>query len=219
MPTISTPLVGVFWLKKMKKFNKTVDVITYALNYISGKTLDLGAGEGKYKSIITKKSEEYIAADIIYNKNIDVVCDAADLPFENEEFDTIICTQMLEHVKNPQLVVQQIYRVLKKKGVCVLTAPFLIPSHSDPDDYFRYTINGLKFLFENQGFKIIEINSYGQTFTVFAEWFKFMFSNPYKKHSIFKRRLTERVQKFFFFLDRFSKSKIIYSNIYLIAKK
>ncbi len=123
----------------MKKFQQTREVILYTQKYIQGKTLDLGAGSCKYREIISKKAEGYITFDMVPGKNIDVVGDALNLPFQAETFDTIISTQALEHVEKPWIMIKEIRRVLKSNSICILTAPFLIPYHADPHDYFRYT--------------------------------------------------------------------------------
>lgn len=209
----------MFNKKKNKKFQNTREVITYVAKYISGRVLDLGAGKGKYKSIIAPKAEKYTAMDIKPGENVDVVGDIMDLPFANESFDTIICTQVLEHIDKPWQAVKEIKAALSKNGICILTAPFLIPSHSDPNDYFRFTYQGLESLFKNEGFEVIESDYYCQSFSVLSEWFRFVFSNPYQPQNWLKRRIAEYAQKLSKFLDRFTKNKIIYGNAYIIAKK
>ncbi|MHA1751331.1 MAG: class I SAM-dependent methyltransferase, partial [Candidatus Helarchaeota archaeon] len=106
----------------MTKFESTREVIKYSLKYISGKTLDLGAGSAKYRNIIKQKASEYITFDMIPGPHIDVVGNVLDLPFEDKTFDTIISTQVLEHVEKPWIMIKEIHRVLKKNGICILTA-------------------------------------------------------------------------------------------------
>lgn len=69
----------------------------------------------------------------------DVQTDAATLPFKNETFDAVICAEMLEHVADPVSVIREAYRVLRGRGVLLMTVPFLFPLHADPYDYCRYT--------------------------------------------------------------------------------
>lgn len=202
-----------------KPFQQTRQIILYAQKYIRGKTLDLGAGLAKYRQIIQSKATEYITFDKKPGKNIDVVGDALNLPFSNHTFDTLISTQVLEHIEKPWIMVKEIYRVLKPGGICILTAPFLTPYHPDPNDFFRYTKEGLESLFKNEGFEIIECSSYGQLFTVFSEFVRFSWFNPYQKRGILRRRIMGLIQKVMNFLNTFSKNKIIYANVYIIAKK
>jgi len=203
----------------MTDFKQTREVIKYALKYISGKTLDLGAGSAKYRSIIEKKSSEYITFDMVEGDGIDVVGDVLNLSFKKESFDTVISTQVLEHVEQPWIMIDEIYRILKKDGICILTAPFLQPYHADPNDYFRYTIEGINSLFKNQGFKIIESGSCGRSFVVLSEFIRFLYFNPYKKARRGSWRITRLMTEMARILNKFSRNKIIYANVYIIAKK
>jgi len=81
------------------------------------------------------------------------------LPHNPESFDFVFSDQVLEHVKNPQAAVDETYRVLNPGGVCVCTTCSFNPVHKFPEDYWRFTIDGLRVLFEN--FKIISTGSWG----------------------------------------------------------
>jgi len=205
----------------MKKISQTKDVVRYCLPYISGRVLDLGAGSAKYREIIKQKTSDYVAFDMVAGPNIDVVGNILDLPFKDKEFDTVISTQVLEHVENPWLMIKEINRVLKENGICILTAPFLQPYHPDPRDFFRYTKEGLIFLFKDQGFRVIESDYYTETVSTIAEFIKFIFFDPYRKKDCgpIRRRMLRGIQKIAKFLDRFTKSDKIYANSYIIAKK
>lgn len=203
----------------MKKFQQTREIIEYSLKYILGKTLDLGAGSAKYRNIIKKKASEYTTFDVVPGENIDVVGDVLDLPFENESFNTVVSTQVLEHVEKPWIMIKEVRRILEKDGICILTAPFLIPYHADPHDYFRYTTEGMKSLFKNEGFEILESDSYGRMFLVLSEFIRLVWFNPYKKAKRGSWRINRFLVKLAQFLNKFSKNKIIYANVYIIAKK
>ena len=68
-----------------------------------------------------------------------------DMPFENESIDVAICVAVLEHVKEPAKIVNEIKRVLKDGGEIYVEIPFLQPFHAAPDDYQRWTMNGLRY--------------------------------------------------------------------------
>lgn len=186
-------------------FRETREIIHYAKKYISGRTLDLGAGSAKYREIIKEKTSDYVTFDMAPGPNIDVVGDALNLPFGGDSFETIVCTQVLEHVEKPWLVVKEIHRVLKSGGICFLTAPFMEPYHPYPGDYFRYSVDGIKSLFRNEGFQIIECGSYGPPFTLFAKFLKFGGL----------RALLPLAR----ILDRLIKTKNFYADVYIVAKK
>lgn len=203
----------------MSQFQQTREVIKYCAKYVKGKTLDFGAGTAKYKKIITPFSSHYLAFDVVAGPNIDVVGDVLASPFSDGEFETIICSQVLEHVKKPWLVAKEISRILKVGGTCIVTVPFLIPYHADPADFFRFTKEGLVSIFEDNSFKIVESGAYGGNFTVLADLFRFTYLNPYKKKSRFQERATRYLLKISKVLDKLFKGKIIYSNSFIVAKK
>lgn len=69
-----------------------------------------------------------------------------NLPFEDSSLDVVICAAVLEHVKEPEKIVAEAYRVLKTGGELYIEIPFLQPYHAAPEDYHRWTISGLRFL-------------------------------------------------------------------------
>lgn len=209
----------VILFMKEKALVQTRDVVEYSLKYISGKTLDFGAGRAKYKKIIAKKADKYIAFDMFPGANIDVVGDILNSPFKENEFDTIVTNQVLEHIEKPWLMVKEIKRILKAGGICIATAPFINPYHPDPEDFFRYTKEGLRSLFKNENFEILEYGSYGKTFIVLNIFFQFLFFNPFKKPKRGSWKINGLLTKIASYLDRFVKSDIIYGCVYVIAKK
>lgn len=199
----------------------TRDVIVHTLRYVTGVTLDYGAGTAKYKPLIHPHSSEYISFDMFPGEHIDVVGDVLSSPFPDAHFDTIISTQVLEHVRKPWVMVAEIGRILKPGGVCIITAPFMIPYHADPYDYFRYTTEGLKSLFEEEGFEVVESGSYGKVGAVFSEMIHFSFFNPYgkRKPRTWAMRAHRTIERLFLSLDRHISNQIIYPNVYAVLRK
>ncbi|MDP3799930.1 MAG: methyltransferase domain-containing protein [bacterium] len=129
-------------------------------HYIKGIVLDAGSGDGeRYKSLF--KFDKYITLDINSLHGAEIVGSVEDIPADSESFDSIVSTQVLEHVKNPQKAVEEFYRVLKPGGYCLVTVPQLNELHEEPHDYFRFTKYGLEEIFSNAGFKIILIERRG----------------------------------------------------------
>ncbi len=113
---------------------------------LSGDLLDLGSGNSPYKSLLTG-IERYVPYDLDRsNKGLQVIGAATLLPFANASFDSVLCTQVLEHVVHPATVVAEIARVLRPQGRLVLSAPLAWRLHEQPHDYFRYTRFGLASL-------------------------------------------------------------------------
>lgn len=200
----------------------TRGIVQMSQKYIKGNTLDLGAGSAKYKNIIMQSAEKYTAFDMVEGPNIDVVGDVHELPFTDNEFDTIICTQVMEHVLNPWIMVEEIARVLKPNGKCILSTPFMMPFHADPWDYYRYTLEGGCHLFERSGMTIIDKAKYGGLNVVMAETFKFSFCNPYVhvNPGFIRRNIFRVVHKLLLSLSNSTNQKTaIYANIYIVAQK
>jgi SAM-dependent methyltransferase len=202
------------------RLRKTRDVVEYTARFIKGETLDLGAGNAKYRHIIKPKTSKYVTFDMFPGPHIDVVGDILNLSFPDKSFDTVVSTQVLEHVEKPWVMISEIARVIRPGGICILSAPFIVPYHADPNDFFRYTKNGLTSLFLNEGFEIVECESYGRLFSVFSEFFHFSFANPYdKKQNKIMKKLYSIIEKISYVLDKFIANKIIYPNSYIVARK
>lgn len=92
--------------------------------------------------------------DLFAGGEVDMQGDLLHLPLKDESVDTVVCTGVLEHVCDSHRAVAEIYRVLKFGGWVFVEAPFMQTVHASPDDYFRWTPNGLRRLL--QGFDLLE---------------------------------------------------------------
>lgn len=116
------------------------------------KVLDLGCGNKPYKKLFSK-NVQLIGFDIKDGPEVDVVGANWNLPFKDNEFDALICTQVLEHTMKVPKTISQIRRVVKPDGLVFISVPLTYPEHGAPHDYFRFTKYGLRYLFRR--FKII----------------------------------------------------------------
>lgn len=120
--------------------------------------LDLGSGRTTYQEKIPNAI--YVTADINKEFCPTVCCDAHNLCFKDKSFDVVVCVELLEHCHTPQRVIDEISRILKKKGICILSTRFIYPIHGDPYDFYRYTKNSLSLLFL-QRFRELKIYAHG----------------------------------------------------------
>ncbi len=125
----------------------------------ASKVLDAGAGEGYYRKLF--KQGSYWAVDFgkvkkAYGK-IDVISNLAPLALKSGYFDIVICSQVLEHVPDPKMVLSELNRVMKPASELWISVPFYFPEHELPFDFFRYTQAGIASLLESTGFNIEEI--------------------------------------------------------------
>jgi SAM-dependent methyltransferase len=136
-----------------------------ASNYAKGKLIDLGCGTKPYESILKPYIESYFgvdfqpAAEKNYGENTkaDLYVDCSNTELESEAFDTLLSTQVMEHIFETDNYLSECYRLLKKNGYGIFTVPFFWQLHSEPYDFFRFTRFSLDRLFSEKGFKIIEI--------------------------------------------------------------
>jgi ubiquinone/menaquinone biosynthesis C-methylase UbiE len=100
---------------------------------VSGKTLlDAGSGTGWFSREAALRGAKVVSLDVGENilaqvaKKCDtqrIVGSVLNIPFEDDYFDFAICTEVIEHTAHPKEAVQEIYRVLKKNGILILTVP------------------------------------------------------------------------------------------------
>ncbi len=135
----------------------------------SGKILDIG---GRQKGLYCPPREklEWITADINPERNPDLVLDVADMrQIESESIDGISAIELFEHVARIEDGLQECYRILKKGGKIILSAPFLYPFHADPWDFQRWTEIKWKQQLKQTGFEIELIEITGRLFTITAD--------------------------------------------------
>ena len=128
--------------------------------YINGVVLDAGSGNGeRYKKFF--KFDRYVTFDVNSAYGADMVGSVENIPAESGSFDSVVSTQVLEHVKNPQKAIEEFYRALKPGGYCLVTVPQMNELHDEPNDYWRFTKYGLEEIFGRAGFKIVLIEQRG----------------------------------------------------------
>jgi SAM-dependent methyltransferase len=101
--------------------------------------LNVGSGVHRYRSSM-------VNLDIYPYRGVDIVADATALPFPDDTFEGAICECLLEHVPEPKKVVKEMVRVLKPGGTIFLSVPFIYPFHGCPNDFYRWTLTGMKNL-------------------------------------------------------------------------
>lgn len=133
---------------------------------ISGRVLDIGAADRWIESKLPR-SAEYMALDYpstgrdLYGSRPDVFGDGARLPFVDGCLDGVLCLEVLEHVPEPESVLQEIIRVLKPGGKAWISMPFLYPLHDAPFDFQRFTEYGLRRSMRRAGLEVTSLRKSG----------------------------------------------------------
>ncbi len=147
----------------------------FVCNYLKGRLLDIGCGEKPYKKMIRPYVTEHIGLDhenTLHDKSkIDLFGTAYNIPAEDSEFDSVLCTAVLEHLEEPDKAIKEANRVLKKGGYAIYSVPLFWHLHEEPRDFYRYTKYGLRYLFEKNGFKIIELKPLSGFWVTFGQEF------------------------------------------------
>jgi len=156
--------------------------------------------------------------------NVDIVADAKNLPYSDSTIDAIFCEAVLEHIREPEKIVAEMYRVLKPGGVIHSFVPFMQGYHGYPHHYQNFTLDGHKFLYSNCGFDILESDvAVGPTYTVCSSIASYMYYYLPSPISILARGVWFIISSFLRPLDKFliknSKSHILCAATYLVAKK
>lgn len=119
--------------------------------------LDIGGGRGK--TFDNKKNNYYILDLNSHNEKHFIQGDITDPSLEiDKKFDIILTKDTFEHILNPWDATNNIINLLKEGGLFICIAPFSWRFHPSPFDAYRYSHQGLKYIFEHKG-KIEEISS------------------------------------------------------------
>ncbi|HLA96660.1 MAG TPA: methyltransferase domain-containing protein [Pyrinomonadaceae bacterium] len=162
-----TPFHSGYWAR-----TRIDHAIASHANLAHGVLLDVGCGVKPYEKIFRPYVENYFGLEYSpqsgYRGNKADFCgDAAFLPVADESVDTILCTEVMEHVPNPEKTIEEFARVLRPGGTIITTAPFVYPIH-DAYDFFRYTPDGLAAIMKRYELEIEEIKPLSGTAVTLA---------------------------------------------------
>jgi SAM-dependent methyltransferase len=127
-------------------------------NEMHGSVIDLGGKrENKRGSFrpLENEADSWLYINLDPKATPNIFADVTQTPLRGESVDCLICTEVLEHLPNPQACVDEAHRLLRKGGVVFASVPFIYPVHADPFDFQRFTEDGFRKLFS--GFSSVEI--------------------------------------------------------------
>jgi len=153
---------------------------------------------------------------------VDIVASVEALPFPNESITRIECDAVLEHVRNPDIGVKEMFRVLKPGGHLHVVVPFCHPLHLYPADYRRWSCDGLRELLE--GFEIVDVGvRTGPTatlLTTFLEYGKVIAPRPLRKLAyVAGAWLLWPARYLDVYLNRKPEAEVPANHIYALARK
>ncbi len=223
----------VFKIKSfLKKHPKVFFFFYYTLGVSTGKTtkeaiknIPRGSVILNLASGIKKIREDVINVDVFPFEGVKVVADIEALPFNDNYADAVLCESSLEHFKNPEKAVKEMYRVLKRGGLIYISTPFIVGFHASPDDYYRWTLPGLREFLKDFQEKESGVE-WGPTYaltSILREWlaivFSFNINFVYQILSLFFMVVFAPLNLLDYIFSRFKSAKNIAYGFYFIGTK
>jgi SAM-dependent methyltransferase len=170
----ATPFHTAYWARK-----RIADALAANAHIARGILLDVGCGSKPYEALFAPFVDKHYGSEYSpesgYRGNrADIAGAAGDIPLADECVDTILCTEVMEHVPDPERVVAEFARILKPGGIVITTAPFFFPTH-DSYDFFRYTDTGIAVMMQRHGIGIEKVEPLSGTGLTVAMMFNFYF--------------------------------------------
>ena len=143
----------------------------------TGTLLDVGCGNAPYGELIPGWRRVGVNIDAI-DARPEVVADGLALPFHDGCVDAVLCSQVIEHVRDPFTLVAELSRVLRPGGTLILTGPMFWSLHEEPHDYWRFTEHGFRELCRRSGLESVEVRSQGGAISLAAIVLNRLFQGP-----------------------------------------
>jgi len=128
---------------------------------VNGVVLDLGCGNQPYRLWLDDLGGRVVAVDAAPDLAVSARGMAACIPLRSQCVDTVLATEVLEHVEDPDTTVREMFRVLRPGGLALVTIPFMYPTHEAPYDFRRFTYLGLEATCEDAGFEVQDVAAKG----------------------------------------------------------
>jgi SAM-dependent methyltransferase len=141
---------------------------------VGSQMLDLGGTRIRKRGqfAIERYDVKVIYVNLVTMKQPHIQADAADVPLLDQSCDVVICAELLEHVRHPECVLHEAFRVLRPGGTLLISVPFLYHIHGDPQDFGRYTDYFWNGALREIGFTDVAIERQGLFFSVLADFLK-----------------------------------------------
>jgi ubiquinone/menaquinone biosynthesis C-methylase UbiE len=214
-----------------------------------GVMLDVGCSERPYGALFAPHVSRYVGLDYPpalldkqpelweildrAKRSVDIFGDGRRLPFADASFDTVLSTEVLEHVLTPREVLAEMARVLKPEDRLLISVPFLQPLHEMPSDYYRFTPFSLRKLVEATGLEVESVEARGNFASALGSLVsQFLLRGfgarqcqsdgsviPSLWKSIFVVPAAALAQTAFYVLSKFTKDDVVTLGYCLVARK
>lgn len=142
--------------------------------YAKGRLIDLGCGSVPLYEAYRTHITDAVCVDWPNskhrNEHSDIEHDLTrPLPFRDGEFDTLIASDVLEHLPEPEKFWREMYRIAAHGGTVIMNVPFYYPLHEEPHDYYRYTEHALRRFAGGTGFRVLLLKPVGGSPEIMAD--------------------------------------------------
>ncbi len=163
IPNVSYPGIGnhsyIIASTQIKYYQKAIK------KHATGYLLDCGCGDVPYYGIYKDSIVDSYCVDWEYSPqqqvHVDQFVNLNEKLNINKTFDTIILSDVLEHIAEPEQLLQELNTVMNPGAKLLIMVPFMYRLHEEPHDYYRYTEHAIKHLLKKANFELIELESYG----------------------------------------------------------
>jgi SAM-dependent methyltransferase len=164
--------------------------------FARGTLLELGCGKMPFFQLYRPHVREIICTDwpstLHGNQHVDFVSDLnVGVPVSDSAVDTVIASDVLEHLYKPGQLLAEIFRVLRPGGFAFVNVPFLYWTHEAPHDYFRYTRFALSRMAAEAKLEIVRQDCIGGAVYVIAD----LFGKLVQPTPVLGRHIAAAVQK------------------------
>lgn len=132
---------------------------------VQGRVLSIGSrddqdGQGDVYRHYFSNCMSYVTSEVVPEFGCDLVLDVRSMPqVENESFDCVFCSAVLEHVDDFHAALAEITRILKPNGTLLLGLPFRQAIHLSPQDFWRFTEYGITWLLKKYGYYLNDLTA------------------------------------------------------------
>lgn len=147
-------------------------ILEKAVPAAQGDLLDFGCGGQPYRANFESRISRYIGADVAAASGVqpDIrLIPGQPVPMPDASVDTILSTQVLEHVSDVDSYIAECSRLLRSKGKLLISVPMQWRHHEVPHDYWRFTRYGLEDVLQRHGFIVESTTPCGGVFAMVGQ--------------------------------------------------